>query len=92
MNVTESTKVKQNPNMLTTEMDGEIVMMSITHGKYFSIGKTGVAIWEQMATERTIGEVVDQLCERYEVERGTCAQDVIRFVEKMASNEIVLTQ
>lgn len=92
MNVTESTKVKQNPNMLTTQMDGEIVMMSIKHGKYFSIGKTGVAIWGQIETERSIGEVVDSLCEQYEVDRAVCAQDVLRFVENMVAKEIVLVQ
>ncbi|WP_214821065.1 MULTISPECIES: lasso peptide biosynthesis PqqD family chaperone [unclassified Exiguobacterium] len=92
MTINESTTVKQNPNMLTTPMDGEIVMMSIKHGKYYSIGKTGVAIWEEVGEGRTVQEIVSRLCERYEVDTDVCMRDVIAFVEQMASKEIVLVR
>ena len=92
MTINESTTVKQNPNMLTTPMDGEIVMMSVQHGKYYSIGKTGVAIWEEIGDGSSIQDVVNRLCERYEVDADICKRDVITFVEKMAAKEIVLVR
>lgn len=87
--VTETSKVIRNPQLLASEMDGEIVMMSVDQGKYFSIGRSGVEIWKLLEQEMAVTEIVAALREKYAVDEATCQHDVIQFIELMAKKEIV---
>lgn len=87
--VTGISKVIRNQELLASEMDGEIVMMSVDQGKYFSIGRSGVEIWKLLDQEMTVTEIVAELRKKYEVDEATCQHDVIQFVELMAKKEIV---
>jgi len=64
-------------------------MMSMSQGKYFSIGQSGVAIWGLLDQERTVTELVHLLQEHYEVEEETCRKEVTRFVELLIQKELV---
>lgn len=61
-------------------MDGELVMMSVTQGKYFSIGQSGVAIWRLLDQKRTVTELVHLLQEQYEVDEKTCRSQMNNHV------------
>ncbi|NTY10685.1 lasso peptide biosynthesis PqqD family chaperone [Exiguobacterium sp. JMULE1] len=82
-------KFLRKEDILASEMDGEIVMMSVTQGKYFSIGQSGVAIWGLLDQERTVTELVHLLRERYEVDEERCRKEVTRFVELLVQKELV---
>lgn len=89
MLLTKDHKIIRKEEVLASEMDGEIVMMSVTQGKYFSIGQSGVAIWGLLDQERTVTELVQLLRERYEVDEETCRREVTRFVELLVQKELV---
>ena len=82
-------KIVRKEDILASEMDGELVMMSVTQGKYFSIGQSGVAIWGLLDQERTVTELVHLLLEQYEVDEETCRKEVTRFVELLVQKELV---
>lgn len=82
-------KFLRKEDILASEMDGELVMMSVTQGKYFSIVQSGVAIWGLLDQERTVTEVVHLLQGRYEVDEETCRTEVTRFIELLVQKELV---
>jgi len=82
-------KIVRKEDVLASEMDGELVMMSVTQGKYFSIGQSGVAIWRLLDQERTVTEIIQLLIEQYEVDEETCRKEVTRFVELLIQKELV---
>lgn len=73
-------------DVLTAEIDGEAVMMSIEEGEYYGLDETGTAIWELLETPHSLGEVLDVLRERYEVEPDVCRRDVERFLSDLLSD------
>ena len=38
--------IKRNPEMVSSDMDGETVMMSMENGEYYGLDPIGSRIWE----------------------------------------------
>jgi hypothetical protein len=81
--VTSDTRLVRAPDLVTSDMDGDIVMMNIDQGKYFGIGGVGPRLWELLEQPRTPDELVRLICAEYEVDESTCRADIIAFVQNM---------
>jgi hypothetical protein len=76
--------------MVYSEMDGEIVMMSIENSEYYGLDPVASSIWKALAEPLTLGELVDRLLEEYEVDRNTCMADVEGFVQELLDKKVLL--
>ncbi len=84
-----STTVIRAEDVLATDIDGEVVMMSIRHGTYSGLDLIGSEIWELMDRPRTVSEICDIMTERYDVERGRCEADVLAYLDDLASDDSI---
>ncbi len=80
----------KNAEVVFSEIDGELVMLHGESGKYYSVNAVGKATWELLDGERTAGDVVDALMERFEVDRQTCEAHVLAFLELLAGHELII--
>lgn len=76
--------------MVCATLDDELVMMSSEKGEYFGLGGIGPRIWELLSDHSTIEEIVEILCEEYDVDRNRCIEDVRRFVLKLIDTGLVV--
>jgi hypothetical protein len=84
------TVVERGSEHVETEMVGQTVMMSITRGKYFALDGTGQRIWECLAEPVSIGQIVEQLLDQYEVGREQCETEVIAFLGETMKNGLTV--
>lgn len=90
LDVKIKSKCKVAPEILSSKIDEEVVLMSIETGTYYSLDPIGSRIWELLSKEpETIPELVDQLMEEYDVEVERCITDVQVFIDDMASKKLV---
>ncbi len=87
----KSTKIILKKKLNVTELSGEKVMIDFDSGKYFIIKGTGNDIWNIIQNEVTVGEIVDQLVNEYDVSDDDCTCAVINFLEKMKSFDFIQT-
>lgn len=80
----------RSPDLISTEMDGEVVMMSIEKGSYFGLEGVGGAIWERMAGPVTLDEIVAALLADFEIEESQCRADTEAFVDELVGNGLVV--
>jgi hypothetical protein len=91
MNITSASFIKQKEGFVTSDMDGELVMLSVEHGKYFNLGTIGGEIWKLAAGEgKTISDIVATLTSEYEITATQCEREVIDFVTHMSKEGIVI--
>ena len=83
-------KLKRNPDLVTADMDGSIVMLDSDAGVYYNLGKTGSFIWQLLEQEMCTDEIVDALVNRYEVDRAQCEAEVFPFIETLLRKNILL--
>lgn len=76
----------RSTDFVSTDMDGETVMMSIEHGSYFGISGVGTLIWDLLAEPQTTESLTDRLCGEYDVDDATARRDVEAFLAKLAEH------
>ena len=74
-------KYTRKADIITADMDGELVMMDIMSGKYYNLGTTGGASWNLLESPKTLDELVDALTSKYDVDRATCKAQVEQFLK-----------
>jgi hypothetical protein len=89
MKITLESIVKRNPEMVSGNMDGEIVMLSLQRGEYFGLDKVGSRIWELLEHSTSVGIIKTALLEEYEVDESTCEKDLIEFLEDLQNKDLI---
>ena len=83
------TTILKNVNWLTSDMDGETVMMDIDSGHYFSLSTVGSTIWNLIDNPITVAEIFKKLMEEYEVSKEQCEKETMLFLKMTLKAKIV---
>lgn len=62
-------------NIMTSEVDGEIVIMNPHSGEYFGLDEISSSIWKLIDSKRSFNDIVAELLKMYEVDEDTCKND-----------------
>ncbi|WP_264187839.1 lasso peptide biosynthesis PqqD family chaperone [Halobacillus litoralis] len=81
--------VQQKEGNIVSDMDGERVMLSIENGKYYNLGELGGEIWDKIENPKPVSELIDELLEVYEVERGVCEEQVQAFLKHLRDENLI---
>jgi hypothetical protein len=88
----EETTFAVHEDVLSEEIDGELVILDLEGDVYFSLNEVGRLVWEAAERGEAFGEIVDEICETYEgVGREQAAEDAAAFLEQAFDEELVRT-
>lgn len=83
------TLVLRNQDLISTEMDGDTVMMSIERGEYFGLGGVGSRAWELLAQPTCVDAMAQTICNEFEVDLPTATADMQKFVQDLLNHGLV---
>lgn len=69
-------------------IDGQALLASYSEGKLHLLNEVGTRIWELIQDERAVGEIVDGICEEFEVRRDDARKDVQTFIAELVRQKI----
>jgi hypothetical protein len=87
--VTDAIIIFRSPTVLAAEGDGEILMLSIERGGYFSLNKVGSDIWRRLDSPCSFAELINQLAADYHAPQATIAEDVRAWLGRMVAEDII---
>jgi len=87
--IADATVISRSPSVLTADVDGEIVMMSIEQGRYFGLDDIGSDIWRRIEPPCSFAELIKRLTVDYDADRATIAADVHALLGRMAAQDVV---
>lgn len=87
--IEDNTLLSRVIDVVAADMDGEMVMISITSGKYYGLDTVGSRIFELLEVPKSLSELVRLLCEEYEVEPEQCRADVLEFLNALRGEGLV---
>ncbi|GHA58853.1 hypothetical protein GCM10008927_25640 [Amylibacter ulvae] len=86
----ENKRFFRNQDILATTMDGEVVMMSVDDGTYYSLSSgVGAMVWELLETPKSIGELVAGIQQEFEVSTKECESDVRDLLKSLQKQKLV---
>lgn len=90
MKLTLENIIQRNNEILTSDLDGEKVMMSIKFGEYYGLGTTGSFIWDNLENPIKIESLVELITKNYNVEKDKCVNDTISFLNELLGKELII--
>lgn len=80
----------RNPDLMWSEIDGEIVLLAADTGSYFTFDRVASDIWRQMAEPLAVRTIVDRLCQTSDAPRAVIEADAMRFLDHAVARNVVL--
>ena len=89
MLIEKEDRIAQVPGFLISQMDNETVMMNMENGNYYNLGHTGGRIWELIADPATTCEIVNTLCQEFEINELDCELQVNVFLQHLLQEKLI---
>ena len=89
MEIKETDILTRNMEILSSDMDGETVMMSVENSEYYSLSTVGTKIYDILLKDMSFSELIDVLTKEYDVDRAVCEKDTKEFLEELVNKNII---
>lgn len=87
--VTSDSIVTRNPAPLATEVDGEMMMMSLDSGEYYGLDAIATDIWKRLETPMRVSALAAALAADYDGDTAIIAADLLRFLDSLAERGLL---
>jgi hypothetical protein len=84
-----ATRVRRNPDLVATEMDGDLVMLHVERGQYFGVGQVGRRIWEMLDALHDVAALCADVEARFDVDAARCNADLLEFVADLLDKDVL---
>ena len=81
--------VRNDSELLTTVVDGELIGMSVEQGACYGLNGVGTRIWDLLVEPRSIASLCEQLTSEYDVDAAKCLDEVLALVEELQAEGLV---
>jgi len=75
---------------ISETIDGEVIVIDVATGSYFSLRGTGAEIWDALSRDTQVEYIVDELAARYDAARAEIASSVFSLLEELEREELVV--
>ena len=76
-------------NVMHEIIDGEVVVVNLENGTYYSADAVGAVVWEEIAAGRTIEGLVSAVAARYDGERDRIVAGIEAFVLRLQEEKLI---
>ena len=88
-NITKELQIVRGKELVASEMDNEIVMMSVETGAYYGLNEVGTKIWSLISEPVTIESICSQLQTEFDVTAKDCEKEVLKFIDGMIKEKMI---
>jgi hypothetical protein len=90
MSATLRDGVTISPLIVAQKMAKGAVLMNTANGECFELNVVGAAVWEHLGQGAPLPVLVETIADHYGVDRETVAADVLRLIDDLARQGIVM--
>lgn len=85
----DNSTIKRKDEIISGDVDGETVMMSIESGQYHSLNLTGNRIWELLESPCTVGKIIETLKDEFDAKPEVITEEVCRFLGQLLERDVI---
>ncbi len=89
---TLATRVSIPKKVLCRDLGGEAVVLDLESGTYFGLDEVGLRMWTLLQKHGDVRSVYQAMVKEYEVSQEQLRQDLLNFVDLLASRKLVQIQ
>lgn len=84
--------IKQTDGKLSTEIDGETVIMDLKLGVYSSFNAVASLIWTEVQHEKGFFPVLDSILEHFDIDRKIAHKELVTFLDELLEKNLIEVQ
>lgn len=78
------------PSVLCRELDGELVLLNVDQGTYFSLNPVGTRIWQLIEQfGGRLQPVAESVLEEFDVSQEQCRRDLAAWVQTLCEHRLL---
>lgn len=74
---------------MATEVNSEIILMSLDTDRCYGLGITGTDIWRRLSKPIRVADLASQLAGEYESAPGQIEEDVLNTLQQLADEGLI---
>lgn len=76
--------------ILAQEASGRTVLLRLEDGSYYALDDVGATIWSLCDGQRSLAEIVTELCSEFDASEETVRNDVVEFVAELRRERLLV--
>jgi len=80
---------QKHPEIVGRFLENEAVLVMPLRGKVKVLNELGARIWDLMDGTRTVGEIIDAICQEYDAPIDTITTDTTEFLSQLADRGMI---
>ncbi len=80
---------KHAPGKISTEIDGESVIMDVQSGTYSSLNPVGSLIWKELREENRFASILESIVDHFEVPLDVAKKELAEFLDLLIEKNLV---
>ena len=90
----ESARFIRNQDVVARQIEGELIIVPIRRGvgdmnSLYTLNPVGSILWEFMAEEHSLPEMVERVCDEFEVTASQAKTDIRSFLDSMLEEKLI---
>jgi len=87
----------RNQEVVSRRIEGELIIVPIRSGvgdlnSLYTLNPVGSVLWDFMTEGRTLGEMVQRICDEFDVTRSQATRDIESFLDSLLEEKLVLSE
>lgn len=90
----EAARFVRNQNVVSRQIEGELIIVPVRSGvgdmnSLYTLNPVGSVLWEFMAQEHSLPEMVQRVCDEFEVTTSQAKNDIKAFLDSMLEEKLI---
>lgn len=81
--------VSRTQDHVSTELDGETVLMCIKQGNYYGLDKILSRVWTIIEKPIMVSDLCEELMKEFEVAREKCEKDILAVLNELLNEKLL---
>ena len=78
-----------NPKVANQTIDGEVIIINLDTGTYYSLDKVGAFVWSLIEKESTLGAIFREVKTLYDGDSGEVESSLVRLIDDLRNEDLI---
>ncbi len=89
MTLIDTTLISALPDQISSDLEGETILLHMTSGLYYGLNNVGVKIWTLIQTPQTLADLRQTLLDEYDVTPEDCDRELKELLISLSEADLI---
>ncbi|MFC1658659.1 PqqD family protein [Candidatus Omnitrophota bacterium] len=85
----QEARIIKNDKVPWRIIEDEAILVDVRKGNVIQLNEVGAFIWNQIDGIQKICQIVDSICDSFQIDRETAKQDAVEFLSELLKRQII---